>query len=69
MKRLLFIVSMVFVLSWTCIAQTSADDSPASKEDVERYLQAFISNDMMKTFAASMSKSIQQMTHEQYLQG
>jgi hypothetical protein len=67
MKRLLLIVSMVFVLSWTCIAQTSVDDSPATKKDVERYLQAMHSHDMMKNLAATMSKSIQQMTHEQYL--
>jgi hypothetical protein len=48
MKRLLSALGMVFVLSWTCIAQTSAADAPATKEDVERYLQVVHSHDTMK---------------------
>lgn len=67
MKRLLFVVAVVFVATWTCVAQTSIDDSPASKEDVERYFHVVNSHDMMKKMMAAMSQSIHQMMHEQYL--
>jgi hypothetical protein len=66
MKRLLF-VGVVLLFSWTCIAQTSADDSPATKEDVEKYLQVVHSHDMMKKMAVAMSQGTHQMLHEQYL--
>ena len=58
---------MVFFLSWTCFAQTSVDDSPATKEDVERYFQVVNSHDMMKKMMASMTQGMHQMMHEQYL--
>ena len=67
MKRLLFVSAVVLVLGWTCVAQTSADDSPATKEDVDRYLQVMHSRDMMKKMMATMSQSMHQMLHEQYL--
>jgi len=52
MKRLLFVVGLVFVFNWTCIAQTNADDSPATKADLERYFQIVHSHDMMKKLMA-----------------
>lgn len=67
MKRLLLLLGVVLVLSWTCVAQTSADDSPATKEDVERYLQVTRSHDMMKKMALVMSQGMNQMLHEKYL--
>jgi uncharacterized protein len=67
MKRILFVVGMVFVISWTCLAQTSAADSPASKEDVEKVFQVMHSHDMMKKMMATMTQSIHQMTHQQYM--
>lgn len=67
MKRLLFAVGTVLWLSWTCVAQTSADDSPATKEDVQRYLQIAHSRDMAKKMLGAMSQSMHQMFHEQYL--
>lgn len=66
MKRLLF-VGVVLLFSWTCIGQTSADDSPATKEDVERYLQVVHSHDMMKKMAVAMAQGERQMLHELYL--
>jgi uncharacterized protein len=68
MKRILLVVGIVFVISWTCIAQTSAEDAPASKADVERYFQIIKSHDMMKKMAATMTQSMHQLMHEQYLQ-
>jgi uncharacterized protein len=67
MKRLVLVVGMFLVLSWTCVAQTSVDDSPASKEDVERYLQAVHSHEMTKKTVLAMAQGIHQMLHEQYL--
>jgi hypothetical protein len=67
MKRLLSAVGLVFVLSWSCIAQTSTADSPATKEDVEKYLQVVHSHDMMKKMAVAMSQGMHQMLHQQYL--
>ncbi len=32
MKRLVSVVAVVFLLSWSCFAQTSSDDSPAHKQ-------------------------------------
>jgi hypothetical protein len=67
MKRFLLVVSVVFCMSWACIAQTSADDAPASKADVERYFQIAKSHDMMKKTVAAMTQGMHQMWHEQYL--
>jgi uncharacterized protein len=67
MKRLVSVVAVVFFLGWACFAQTSADDTPATKADVERYFQIVNSHDMMKRLMASMAQGIQQMTHEQYV--
>ena len=67
MKRLVPVVAVVFFLSWSCFAQTSSDDSPATKADVERYLQITGSHDMMKKYQAAMAQSMHQMFHDQYL--
>jgi hypothetical protein len=67
MKRLLFVAVMVLVFSWTSIGQTSADDSPATKEDVQRYLQVVQSHDMLKKMVAAMAQGMHQMMHERYL--
>jgi len=67
MKRLVVVVGMVLVLSWTCVAQSSAADAPATKEDIQKYLQVVQSRDMAKKMIAVMSQSIHQMMHQQYL--
>ena len=67
MRRLLLALGVAFFLSWTCLAQTSTDDSPATKADVERYFQVVKSHDMMKKLMASMTQGMHQMRHEQYL--
>jgi uncharacterized protein len=51
-------------LSCTGLAQSAAD-APATKEDVERYLQAVHSHDMMLKMLEAMSKSRHEMAHEQ----
>jgi uncharacterized protein len=67
MKRLLLAVCVVLFLSWSGFAQTSTDDSPATKADVERYFQVVKSHDMMKKMMATMTQSMHQLMHEQYL--
>ncbi len=68
MRRLILVAAVVCSLSWSCLAQATSDDSPASKEDVERYLQTVKSHDMMKKMMLSMTQSMHQLWHEQYLQ-
>jgi uncharacterized protein len=67
MKRWLAVISLIFVCGSTCIAQTDPN-SPASAADVERYFQVVKSHDMMKTMLATMSQSIHQLLHQQYLE-
>jgi uncharacterized protein len=67
MKRLLCIAGMALLLCWTCVAQTGDADSPATKEDVEKYLQVIHSHDMMQKMSAAMVPAIHQMLHQQYL--
>lgn len=66
MRRLLLLAAVLF-LGGSCFAQAGADDSPATKEDVQRYLQAIHSHDMMKKIAVSMAQGMRQMLHDQYL--
>lgn len=68
MKR--FVLSLVvvfFFFTLACSAQNRTDDTPATKADVERYLQAINSHDMMKKLMSSMTQGMHQMWHEQYL--
>jgi uncharacterized protein len=70
MKRF---VRCAFAAAFLCLllapgglAQTDAD-APASKEDVERYLNAIHSRDMMKQTMAAMAAPMHQMVHEQFV--
>jgi hypothetical protein len=65
-RRFLVVVAVCFILACPIVsfAQDSAD-APASKEDVERYLEAMHSHDMMKQMMGAMSQSMHQMTHDQ----
>jgi uncharacterized protein len=63
-KRFLIAAILCAGFGRTVLAQTAAD-SPATKEDVERYFQAVHSHDMMLKMAEAMSKSRHQLAHEQ----
>jgi uncharacterized protein len=67
MKRFISCVVVLLFVGCSCFAQTSADDSPATKADVERYFQIVRSHDMMKKMMAAMTQGMHQMSHEQYL--
>lgn len=64
MRRFLSVASICFVLVCPSFAQTSAD-TPASKEDVENYLRAVHSHEMMKQMVAAMAKPMHQSAHDQ----
>ena len=64
-----FLVGVILCLSFACsgLAQDTGADAPATKEDVEKYLHAVHSQDMMRKMMDAMAKSMQQMTHDRYL--
>jgi uncharacterized protein len=66
MKRSLLAATLCLITGWTCTAQQNAADAPATKEDVQRYLQIMHSRDMMTKMVEAMSKPMHQMMHEQY---
>jgi len=65
-RRFSSVVAVCFILACPIVsfAQTSAD-APASKEDVENYLRAVHSHEMMAQTLEAMMKPAQQMAHEQ----
>jgi len=67
MKRSAILISLFAILAGSCFAQQSAQEAPASKEDVQRYLDAIHSHDMMKEMIDAMSKPLHQLIHEQYV--
>jgi uncharacterized protein len=67
MKRSLIAAILCLSTGWICTAQQNAADAPATKEDVQRYLQIMHSREMMAKMADAMSKPMHQMVHDQYL--
>ncbi len=65
MKRLLIATVLCFAFGWNCFAQQA--DPPASREDVERYLQAINYRDMINKMIDAMSAPMHQMVHDEYL--
>jgi hypothetical protein len=66
MKRALIAVSLFLVFGWNGLAQQADVDAPATKEDVQKYLDVMHSHDLM-TLVGAMSKPLHQMVHEDYL--
>ena len=67
MKHFLITVVVCLVCSAGSVAQQVGDDSPASKEDVDRYFQVMHSHDMMQQMVQAMTKPMHQMIHEQFM--
>jgi hypothetical protein len=67
MKRFLIASLLFLAFSGNVLAQQTAADDPATKEDVERYLQAIHSHDMMKQTMEAMTKPMHQMVHDQFV--
>jgi len=65
MKRFAFGVLACLLFASISFAQQSAADAPASKEDIEKYLDTIHARDMMKSTMEAMTKQMHQMTHAQ----
>jgi uncharacterized protein len=63
-KRSILIFAACLAFASPNFAQQSAADAPASKEDIQRYLDTMHVRDMMTTVMDSMTKSMHQMVHQ-----
>src|SRR5258707_2031659 len=67
MKRILLAGAIVLAMCGYVAAQQNPADTPATKEDIQRYLQIVHSREMTRKMLEAMSKPMHQMVHEQYL--
>lgn len=67
MKRAVILVTLCLAFSWNVLGQQTDSDAPATKEDVQRYLDVMHSHDMMKQMVEAMSKPMHKMMHEDYM--
>jgi hypothetical protein len=67
MKRFLLSLSACLVLVPIGVSQQSAADVPATKEDVQRYLDVMRTREMIAQSLEAMSKPMHQMLHERYI--
>jgi hypothetical protein len=65
MKRFALAALACLLFASISFAQQSAADAPASKEDIEKYLDATHARDTMKTMMDSVTNQMHQMTHAQ----
>ena len=65
MKRLWLTSSLFLVFPMVSAAQQSASDSPATRDDVEKYLEVTHARTMMKQIMDVMTKQVHQMVHDQ----
>lgn len=63
MKRLLLFAALCLALAATAFAQ---NDAPATKEDVQKYMELVHSREMFQQTMDAMSKPLHQMIHEQF---
>jgi hypothetical protein len=67
MKRILITLALCLAVASTALAQQTATDPPATKEDVQRYLDVMHMHEMMQQMVEAMSGPLHKMVHEQYL--
>lgn len=67
MKKLFLAVLLALFFISGGVAQQNPVDAPASKEDIQRYLDVTHTREMMQQMVDVMSKQEHQMVHEQYL--
>lgn len=66
MKRLFLPVLLCLAFCCAAFAQQT-DDTPATKEDVQRYFDAMHLHDMMLQMMDAMAKPMHQMLHDEYV--
>jgi hypothetical protein len=67
MKRILMVAAVLLGMCGYVPAQQTPADTPATKEDIQKYLQVMHSREMMTKMVDAMSKPMHQMMHEQYM--
>ncbi len=67
MKRILLATLLCFCAGGIAFAQQADSDAPATKEDVQRYLDVMHSREMMAQMVDAMARPMHQMIHEEYL--
>jgi hypothetical protein len=67
MKRIFLTLSASLVFAMSGLAQQSPSDAPATKEDIQKYLDVMHAREMMAQTVEAMSKPMHQMIHDQYL--
>jgi uncharacterized protein len=65
MKRLSSLLVLFLLSATACTAQQAATDQPATKQDIERYLEVTHVRELMKTVMDAASKQTRQIVHEQ----
>ena len=65
--KLFALTAIVFFAFSTAFAQSGDSSAPATKEDIEHYLNVMHAHEMMAQMADSMSKPMHEMVHQQYL--
>ena len=66
MKRIVLATIVLFSTSAIGFARQAPADSPATKEDVQKYLEVMQSREMLTKMIDAMMKPMHQMMHEQY---
>ena len=67
MRRFLLCLAFLLTLSFTSFAQLSPADAPATREDVEKYLEVMHAREMMHQMSDAMAKPMHQMVHDQFM--
>ncbi|HUC54449.1 MAG TPA: DUF2059 domain-containing protein [Candidatus Cybelea sp.] len=67
MKRIFLALAACLVFGLSVLAQQSPVDAPATKEDIQKYLEIMHSREMMTKMIDAMSKPMHQIMHERYL--
>src|SRR5215467_4479637 len=67
MKRILISSVLCLTLCTIGLAQQNPTDPPASKEDVQKYLDAIHVHDMMNQMLQAMSGPMHKMIHEEFV--
>src|SRR5215469_344977 len=70
MRRVLLAAVLGFctpLLGFTQQTAQTASDAPATKEDIQKYLDMMHSREMMAKMVEAMSAPMHKMLHEQYL--
>jgi len=66
MRRFVLAIFVLICTSSIGFAQQDPADSPATKEDVQKYLDIMHSREMMTQVIDAMAKPMHQMVHQQY---